>query len=111
MHGLNILDLAVEDIVERITYVRNKWGDDIADNAYLELMAKLDLLASQPDMGVIPQELAALGISDYRTLVHESHTKVLYEVDDEAKLVIIHMVYSGNQDFQSLLYKRIIRAK
>lgn len=110
MYSVNILDLAVEDIVERIDYVRNRWGDDVADNAYIELMDKLNLLETQPRMGSVPDELSKLGISAFRVIVHASHTKVLYEVDAETETIHIHMVYSSNQDFQALLYKRIMRA-
>jgi plasmid stabilization system protein ParE len=110
MHSVNILDLAVEDIVERIDYVRNRWGDDLADNAYRELMDKLNLLETQPRMGSVPTELSKLGISTFRVIVHAPHTKVLYELDDETETIHIHMVYSSNQDFQALLYKRIMRS-
>ena len=110
MYSVNILDLAVEDIVERIDYVRNRWGDDVADNAYSGLMDKLKLLETQPRMGSVPTELSKLGISTFRVIVHESHTKVLSELDHETETINIHMVYSSNQDFQALLYKRIMRS-
>ncbi|RYE65874.1 MAG: type II toxin-antitoxin system RelE/ParE family toxin [Oxalobacteraceae bacterium] len=110
MYSVNILDLAVEDIVERIDYVRNRWGDDVADNAYRDLMDKLNLLETQPHMGSVPEELIKLGISTFRIIVHASHTKVLYELEAETETINIHMVYSSNQDFQALLYKRIMRA-
>jgi plasmid stabilization system protein ParE len=107
---VHILDLALEDIVERIDYVRQRWGEDIADDAYTELMDKLALLATQPHLGHVPSELGDLGITTFRLLVHESHTKILYEADDDGKTAHIHMVFSSNQDFQTLLYKRIMRS-
>ena len=109
MYRVNILDVAVEDIVERIEYVRNRWGDNVADTAYIGLMDKLTLLETQPRMGQVPADLNKLGISAFRVLVHEAHTKVLYELDDETETINIHMVFSSNQDFQTLLYKRIMR--
>lgn len=109
MYCVNILQLAEDDIVERIDYVRDRWGDDTADNAYTGLMDKLDLLATQAHLGSIPPELGSLGITTFRVLVHESHTKVLYETDEEAGTIIIHMVFGSTQDFQTLLYKRIMR--
>ena len=108
MHKVDILDVAVEDIVERTDYVRNRWGDKVADNAYTALMDPLKLLETQPRLGRVLPELSQLGITSFRVIVHESHTKVLYELDDEAETINIHMVYSSNQDFQTLLYKRIM---
>lgn len=110
MYSVNILQLAEDDIVERIDYVRNRWGDDTADNAYAGLMDKLELLATQPYPGSIPPELGSLGTASFRVLVHEFHTKILYETDDDASAIIIHMVFSSTQDFQTLLYKIIMRA-
>lgn len=110
MYHVAILGVAEDDIVERIEYVRNRWGDDTADEAYNGLLDKLALLATQPQLGSIPSELSNLGVGNFRVLVHESHTKVLYEIEDEASTIIIHMVFSSTQDFQTLLYKRIMRA-
>ena len=109
MATVNILDVAVEDIVERIDYVRTRWGDAVADLAYSELMDKLSLLETQPRMGKLVPELANLGIKTFRLIVHAPHTKVLYELDEDADTIHIHMVFSSNQDFQTLLYKRLMR--
>lgn len=110
MYKVNILDVAMEDIVEHIDYVRQRWSDEIAERAYEALMNKLSLLETQPRIGQISSELSALGISTFRILVHESHTKILYELDDENAMIIIHLVFSSSQDFQALLYKRIMRS-
>jgi plasmid stabilization system protein ParE len=108
-YAVAILAAAEDDIVERIDYVRYRFGDTVAMDAYAGLMDKLDLLATQPHMGIVPPELSTLGIDAFRVLVHETHTKVLYEIDHDAQAITIHMVYSSNQDFQSLLYKRLMR--
>lgn len=110
MYRVDILAIAEDDIVERIDYVRNRWGDITAENASTELLDKLALLATQPHLGSVVPELSNLGIATFRVLVHESHTKVLYETDDDANTITIHMVFSSTQDFQTLLYKRIMRA-
>jgi plasmid stabilization system protein ParE len=109
-YTVNILDVAMDDIAERVDYLRNRWGDEVANKGYLELMDKMALLASQPRMGIVPDELSRLGIVNFRVLVHESHTKVMYEVAENTKSITVHMVFSSNQDFQTLLYRRIMRA-
>ena len=110
VYSVAILASAEDDIVDRIDYLRLRWGDTVAENAYEGLLAKLELLATQPHLGTVPPELSALGIATFRTLVHAPHTKVLYEVDDDKGAITIHMVYSSNQDFQSLLYRRLMRS-
>lgn len=110
VYRIDILAAAEDDIVERIDYVRSRWDENTAENAYISLLDKLDLLATQPQMGKVPPELSSLGMSNYRVLVHEFHTKVLYKVDADAATITIHMVFSSTQDFQTLLYKRMMRA-
>jgi len=108
-YTVNILDLAKQDIAARIAYIRQRWGDVTADQAYLELMNKLELLATQPLMGRVVQQLANAGIIEFRILVHDQRTKILYELDEDEKTIIVHMIYSSTQNFQTLLYNRIIR--
>lgn len=104
-----ILDFAMEDIVLMNGYLRKKWGDNVADKAYIELMDKLQLLASQPMMGIECDELARIGKLNFRIYSHEDHTKFLYEVDEISKTLFVHLVYSSKQNFQALLYDRILR--
>lgn len=106
---VQILALAKQDIVDRIAYVRQQWGDATADKTYLDLMDKLALLSTQPQLGGIVQHLADIGIMDFRILVHDNHTKILYELDEDNDTIYVHMIYSSTQNFQALLYKRIIR--
>ncbi len=108
-YTVQILDLAKQDVVARIAYIRQQWGDATADQAYLDLMDKLDLLATQPLIGSVVQQLANAGIKEFRILVHDQHTKILYELDEDEKTIIVHMIYSSTQNFQTLLYNRIIR--
>ena len=108
-YTVQILDLAKQDIIARIAYIRQRWGDVTADQAYLDLMEKLDLLVTQPLMGSAVQQLANAGIMEFRILVHDQHTKILYELDEDNETIIVHMIYSSTQNFQTLLYNRIIR--
>ncbi len=108
-YTVNILDVASEDIVRMDGYVRSKFGDAVADKAYIELMDKLALLATQPMMGAECGELASVGVLDFRICSHRQHTKVLYQIDATNDALFVHMVYGSRQDFQSLLYDRLLR--
>jgi plasmid stabilization system protein ParE len=108
-YTVELLDWAEADIADKIRYLKQEWGTAIAKMAYTELMDKLALLATQPRMGATIPELVALGRSDYLVLTHDTHTKILYHVDEDQEVIAIHMVYGSRQNFQDLLYKRIIR--
>jgi plasmid stabilization system protein ParE len=108
---VNILDSAIEDIEQLLSYLQDQWGNDVAKKAYVELMDKLGLLETQPHLGNQVQELVRHGYTNYRLLVHNKHTKVLYQLDDSLQIIHIHMVFSSKQDFQTLLYHRIMRNK
>jgi plasmid stabilization system protein ParE len=106
---VELLDWVEADIADKIRYLKQEWGIAIAKMAYTELMDKLALLATQPRMGAPIPELIALGHSDYLVLTHDTHTKIIYHVDEAQEVITIHMVYGSRQNFQDLLYKRIIR--
>jgi plasmid stabilization system protein ParE len=111
MYAICILESAEDDMVDHLSYVRRQWGDACADAAYETLMQKLTLLEVQPHLGSKVPELSSLGLTDFRVLVHQTHTKVLYEVDEPHQQIYIHMIFGSAQDFQTLLYKRIIGSK
>lgn len=106
-----ILETAHDDIEALYDYLQQRWGEDAAWDAYSELMDKLALLESQPHMGSIVQEAAHAGHANYRLLVHNKQTKILYKLDEENEVIYVQMVFSSKQDFQTLLYQRNIRFK
>lgn len=108
-YQVNILDSAVDDIDQLISYLQSRWGLEVAEKAYIELMDKLALLETQPQLGSPVPELVHRGYSDYRILVHNRHTKILYRLDEQRHLIYIHIVFSSKQDFQTLLHRRLTR--
>ena len=104
-----VADSAMDDMIETMLYVMERWGEERADVAYASLKSKFDLLATQPKLGRAVPELVAHGISNFRLYVHEGHTKFLYRIDDVNKTVTIRMIFSSHQDFQALLFDRILR--
>ena len=108
-YAVDILDSAKEEIVENTLYVMEKRGRDKAQESYTATTEKLDLLATHPYRGVVVPELLALGKTNYRIYSHEHHTRFLYDVDEDKRKITVHMVFGSTQDFQSLLYRRIIR--
>ena len=109
-YKVQILKSAQAQIVQQTRYVKEKFGVATARQSYDAINKKLAGLETSPrSKGIRVDDLEDLGIMNYRILIHESHTKALYEIDDSNQLVTVHMVYGSAQDFQTLLYNRIIR--
>lgn len=109
-YKVQILKSAQAQIVQQTRYVREKFGAEKARQSYDAITKKLAGLETSPrSKGIRVDDLEDLGIMNYRIMIHESHTKALYEIDDDKQLVTVHMVYGSAQDFQTLLYNRIIR--
>lgn len=109
-YKVQILDYARDQITDQTKYVKEKFGTAKAKQSYQAINKKLASLKDSPrSKGIKVPELEALGITNYRNLIHESHTKALYEIDDINQTVTVHMIYGSAQDFQTLLYNRIIK--
>lgn len=74
-------------------------------------MDKLKLLETRPYMGNPIDELVQRGYRNYRLLVHNKQTKILYLLDDDQKIIHVRMVFSSKQNFQSLIFNRLNRQK
>ena len=71
------------------------------------LLDASEQLASQPERGIHPKELLALGIREYRQLVLKPY-RVIYRVFGTQ--VIIYLIVDGRRDMQSLLARRLLEA-
>lgn len=109
-YNVQILKSAQAQIIQQTSYVREKFGNSKARQSYYSITTKLAGLKDNPrSKGIRVQELEDLGIMNYRIMIHANHTKALYDIDDSKQTVTVHMVYGSAQDFQTLLYDRIIR--
>jgi plasmid stabilization system protein ParE len=107
-----ILSATALDDIERLhAFLASKWGEEKANQAYIELMEKLRLLATQPRLGRVVQSLADRGYANYYLLIHAKHTKILYRLDAQNRILKVHTIFGSRQNFQALLYKRIIRQR
>lgn len=100
---------ALDDIEQLHAFIQSRWGEEKADQAYVELMDKLKLLATQPRLGTVVQNLADRGYANYYLVVHKKHTKILYCLDSKNEVIKVHTIFGSRQNFQTLLYRRIIR--
>lgn len=66
-----------------------------------------DSLATAPERGLIPRELAALGIQEYRQVFFKPYRVIYRQIDQQ---VVIYVIAEGRRDMQSLLSRRVLSA-
>jgi toxin ParE1/3/4 len=76
-----------------------------ANNALDEIYKAATTLATFPNRGSYPKELLALGILEFRQLVHKRF-RIIYRVIGHQ--VSINLIADGRQDMQTLLTRRIL---
>ncbi len=81
--------------------------DSPAKAAYVlnHLMKVMDSLATSPERGSYPKELAALGIKEYRQAFFKPY-RVVYRV--VGANVYVYLIADGRRDMQSLLGRRLM---
>ena len=101
-----ILPAAQDDLLTLQEYMLAKWSEVDWLNAEDEIFEKLTLVDSGFLTGATVQELASVGIVDYRN-VHTSHHKLVYR--RIADTTYVYAIAGHRQDFASLLMKRLLK--
>lgn len=78
-----------------------------ADRVLDRLLEVVESLATFPERGAYPKELAALGIREYRQIAFKPY-RVIYRVI--GRKVFIYLIADGRRDMQSLLARRLLGA-
>lgn len=101
-----ILPDAQEDFLSLQEYMLNHWSEPDWLQAEDEIFDKLALVDTGRLTGPSVQELANVGIVEYR-YIHTSHHKLVYRrVDGD---VYVYAIAGHQQDFPTLLMKRMLR--
>lgn len=69
------------------------------------ILEKIGDLERHPGRGAVPKELAALGIAEFRQILHR-HYRMIYRVAD--RTVFVTVIADGRRDMQSLLEQRLL---
>jgi toxin ParE1/3/4 len=101
-----ILPDAQDDLLSLQEYMLNKWSETDWLNAENEIFEKLALVDTVLLTGAPVQELACVGIFEYKT-VFTSHNKLVYRRIDSD--VYVYVIASHRQDFPTLLMKRLLK--
>lgn len=102
-----ILPDAQEDLLSLQEYMLDEWSESDWLKAEDEIFEKLALVEKGFLTGASVQELASVGILDYRN-VFTSHHKLVYRRVGEDTFVYI--VAGHRQDYPTLLMKRLLRS-
>ncbi len=97
---------AERDIEDIYRYIASQESAARADAVLRDLGAAYEGLAGLPDRGNMPKELRGVGLSEFRE-AHIGPYRMIYRV--VARSVIVHCVFDGRRDVQSLLQRRLLR--
>lgn len=90
-------------------YLVPNFGTKVAKEKYRLIKQSIELLKSNPCMGRPVPELIETGFEHFRQMVVEELNKIIYQIDDEKKVVYIHVFCSTRQDFETILRNRLLR--
>lgn len=96
---------AVSDLEDLGDYIDRHDSPAKADHVLGKLEALINSLSSNPQRGVYPAELLALGIRDYREVFFKPY-RCIYRVISER--VYVQLIVDGRRDMQRLLQRRLL---
>ncbi|WP_457418093.1 type II toxin-antitoxin system RelE/ParE family toxin [Roseateles sp. P5_E7] len=98
---------AEEDLKIIRRYVAKKFGVETWLDTKAKLKASLGTLKTFPLGGAVPEELADLGLEQYRQLI-SGMNRIIYEVTTD--VIYVHIVCDARRDLRTLLSRRLLRA-
>jgi toxin ParE1/3/4 len=98
---------AARDLEELDDYIAGHDAPAKADHVIGRIEKVIGSLARFPERGSVPQELRAIGISDYRQTYFKPY-RVIYRVI--GKRVYVYLIADGRRDLEALLARRLLGA-
>jgi len=102
-----ILPDAQEDLLSLQEYMLDEWSESDWLKAEDEIFEKLALVEKGFLTGASVQELASVGIHEYRNVFTSHHKLVCRRVGDDT---FVYAVAGHRQDYPTLLMKRLLRS-
>lgn len=91
-------------------YLVPNFGKEVAQEKYQLIKNTIDLLKTSPRTGRSVPELAETGFEHFRQLVIDGLSKIVYQIDDEKRVIYIHVFCATRQDFETVLRHRLLRS-
>jgi plasmid stabilization system protein ParE len=101
-----ILPDAQEDLLSLQEYMLGKWSEADWQKAEDEIFVKLALVDTGFLAGAPVQELASVGIFEYRNIFTSHHKLVYRRINAD---VYVYALAAHRQDFPTLLMKRLLK--
>jgi len=101
------LAAAEEDLHELRRYIVRRFGKASWQETLQGIKDSVRTIQAFPEGGAIPDELADLGLRQYRQVI-SGKNRILYEV--RADVLYIHIVCDTRRDMRTLLSRRLLRA-
>ena len=103
-YSVSISDNADEDLRTIANHVLRERSRDEAIALIDAIRGKIDTLEQFPNRGAVPEEVRAMGVSDFRQLFTGPY-RIFYYV--EKQRVTITMIADGRRDIVALLRERL----
>ena len=102
-----LLTQGAEDDLEALyDYLCAHRSIEQADALLDRLLGVIKALEEFPDRGAVPNELASLGMTDFRQLLLAPY-RLIYRV--AGRTVLVSVIADGRRDMQALLEHRLLR--
>jgi toxin ParE1/3/4 len=99
---------AGDELIEIISYYRERTGNNIAKNIHTRIKTKVKKLLDGPKMGTIVPLIKELGITNYRQII-ENPWIIYYRIENQ--LIYIVSIIDGRRNLEEILYKKVIDGK
>lgn len=100
-----LTDDAARDLEELYRYIAEQDSLAAADHVLDRIDTVFQSLATVPERGHLPKELAALGLREFREVFFKPY-RVIYRLI--GKQVYVYLIVDGRRDMQTLLARRLL---
>jgi toxin ParE1/3/4 len=102
-----LTDDAAGDLQELYDYIASHDVPEKADYVLDQIEQAFASLCENPERGVYPKELLAIGLREYREIFFKPY-RIIYRI--MAENVYVMVIADGRRDMQTLLQRRLLQA-
>jgi toxin ParE1/3/4 len=102
-----LTDDASGDLEELYDYIASHDAPGKADYVLDQIEKAFSSLCENPERGVYPKELLAIGLREYREIFFKPY-RIIYRI--MAENIYVMVIADGRRDMQTLLQRRLLQA-
>lgn len=104
-YAVLLTDDAAHDLEDIYDYIAQHDAPGNADRVLTKIEEVVTRLCESPMRGVVPPELSALGIREYREVFFKPY-RIIYRI--AKREVHVMVIADGQRDFRTLLQRRLL---